>query len=170
MRIMTKTSLSVVFFALLCLALVSTAVGKTADKNYKEAAAGDVEAFVQKNKGKVIVVNVFATWCSPCVTETPDFVKIRSTYPEDGVAMLAVSIDEDKQAVLNFIKEQKISYPVYRVGEDFTTKYKIDSVPQTYIHDRSGKLYKHIDGMTTFEELQENIEHLLASSPEPGNM
>lgn len=170
MRIMTKTGLSVIFFALLCLTLAPAAVGKTADKDYKEAAAGDVEAFVQKNKGKVVVINVFATWCSPCVTETPDFVKARSTYPENGVVMLGVSVDENKQDVLNFIAEQKISYPVYRVGEDFTTKYKIDSVPQTYIHDRSGKLYKHIDGMTTFEELQENIEHLLASSPEPGNM
>ena len=111
---------------------------------------------------------MFATWCAPCVTEVPDFVKAHGTYPEDKLAMLGVSIDEDKQELANFISEQKIAYPVYRVGEEFATKYHIESIPQTYIHDQSGKLYKRFEGMITFEELQEAIEHLLASSPESG--
>ena len=84
--------------------------------------------------------------------------------------MLGVSIDDGKPEVMSFISEQKLNYPVYRVGEEFTAKYKIESIPQTYIHDRNGKLYKHFDGMISFEELQETIEKLLASSPESGDM
>jgi peroxiredoxin len=123
-----------------------------------------------ENKGKIVVVNVFATWCAPCVTEVPDFVRAHTTYPEDKLAMLGVSIDEDKRELANFIVEQNISYPVYRVGEEFTMKYHIEVIPQTYVHAQNGKLYKRFDGMITFEELQEIIEHLLASSPESEGM
>lgn len=170
MRIMAKANLGFILFVLLCLVMISTAAAKSTDNGYKEGSSADVEAFVHKNKGKIVVVNVFATWCSPCVTEVPDFVKTRNTYPENSVAMLGVSIDDSKPEVVSFIAEQKLNYPVYRVGEEFSAKYKIESIPQTYIHDRSGKLYKHFDGMISFEELQETIEKLLASTPESGDM
>ncbi len=164
MRMMSRVNAGLFFAFLLCVGLVSVA----AAKEFKEAASQDVEAFVAKNKGKIVVVNVFATWCAPCVTEVPDFVKAHATYPEDKLAMLGVSIDEDKQELANFTSEQNIAYPVYRVGEEFAIKYRVESIPQTYIHDQSGKLYKRFEGMITFEELQETIEHLLASSPESG--
>lgn len=167
MRVMFKLNAGLMLALLLCLGLVSAAGAKEV---YKEAGSAEVEAFVAKNKGKIVVVNVFATWCAPCVTEVPDFVKAHTTYPEDKLAMLGVSIDEDKQELGNFIAEQNIAYPVYRVGEEFAAKYQIESIPQTYVHDQTGKLYKRFEGMITFEELQEVIERLLASSPESGDM
>ena len=166
MRTVFKVTVGVLLAFFLCAGLVSG----VAAKEFKEAVSQDVEAYVAKNKGKIVVVNVFATWCAPCVTEVPDFVKAHTTYPEEKLAMLGVSIDEDKQELANFLKEQNIAYPVYRVGEEFAVKYRIESIPQTYIHDQSGKLYKRFEGMITFEELQEAIEHLLASSPESGDM
>ncbi len=167
MRTMLKANAGLILAFVLCLGFISTAGAKEV---YKEADSKAVEDFVHKNKGKIVVVNVFATWCAPCVTEVPDFVKAHNTYPEDKLAMLGVSIDEDKQELSNFVTEQNIAYPVYRVGEEFAVKYQIESIPQTYVHDQSGKLYKRFEGMITFEELQEAVESLLASSPESGDM
>lgn len=167
MSAMFKLSVGLIFALLLS---VGGPAFMAAAKGFTESDSQAVEAFVLKHKGKIVVVNVFATWCAPCVSEVPDFVKAHATYPEDKLAMLGVSIDEDKQELANFMAEQKITYPVYRVGEEFAVKYKIESIPQTYIHDQNGKLYKRFEGMISFEELQEVIEHLLASSPESGDM
>lgn len=151
---------------LICLGMASAAMAQ----GYEEADSAAVEAFVAGNAGKIVVVNVFATWCAPCVTEVPDFVKAHGIYPEDRLAMLGVSIDDNTEELVNFLAEQNISYPVYRVGEEFTDKYRIEGIPQTYIHDQNGKLYKRFNGMITFDELQEAIEQLLASPPESGDM
>ena len=104
MRKMLKANVGLVLAFVFCLGLISTAGAKEV---YKEADSKAVEDFVHKNKGKIVVVNVFATWCAPCVTEVPDFVKAHTTYPEDKLAMLGVNA--------NVVKGSANGQTVYRV-------------------------------------------------------
>ncbi len=102
------------------------------------------------HKGKVVVLNLWATWCPPCVAEFPDLVKLHNAYAAKGLTVVAVSLDEpeDRAKVDAFIKEQKAAFPVVvRKGAEAeelvnaVDKNWSGAIPVTYIFDRSGKRY-----------------------------
>lgn len=113
-------------------------------------------------KGKVTVVNLWATWCAPCVAEFPSLVKLHNTYKSRGLRFVSVSVDEpeDKAKVVEFINRQKASFPVYirRGGavEDYITpldKTWPGAVPVTYIFNKQGRLAgKPIIGERTYAQ------------------
>lgn len=121
------------------------------------AAAPAVEALdgaalkkaIASHRGKVVVVNLWATWCGPCVAEFPDLVKLHNTYQKQGLVLIAASVDEpeDKQAVVDFAKKHKTAFPIYLRKAGSTEKFiqPLDpkwegAVPTTYIFGRDGKL------------------------------
>ena len=104
---------------------------------------------VLAQKGKVTVVNLWATWCGPCVDEFPDLVKLHNTYKGKGLRFVSVSVDEpeDQRKVVAFINRHRASFPVYmrRGGtevEDFITpldKSFGGSIPVTYLFNSRGQ-------------------------------
>lgn len=126
---------------------------------------------LQEQKGKIVVLNVWATWCEPCVAEFPDLVKLHKTYKDKGVAVIAASVDEpsDKAEVEDFIRRNGAEFPVYirKAGSvekfiDPIAKNWSGAVPMTLIYGKDGKLSgkPHI-GLRTFDQLQRAIDPLL---------
>lgn len=91
-------------------------------------------------KGKVVLVNFWATWCPPCRKEMPDIQKLYERFKDKGLVVLAIS-DETRDKIEPFIKENGYTYPVLMdVGRNVNTMYKIDGIPKNFVYDRNGKL------------------------------
>ena len=91
-------------------------------------------------RGKVVLVNFWATWCPPCRKEMPDLDSIYQEFRGKGLVILAVS-DEDRATVAPFIAGQKVSYPVLldpgRVVNDL---FAVQGIPKSFVYDRTGRL------------------------------
>jgi cytochrome c biogenesis protein CcmG, thiol:disulfide interchange protein DsbE len=98
-------------------------------------------------KGKVVVLNFWATWCPPCVEETPTLNRLEKYIDSRGGMVLGVSVDEDGAAYEKFLKDQSVVFPTYR---DATKKsaadYGTSIYPETYIIDRHGKIARKFIG------------------------
>ena len=135
-----------------------TAQSAEAPKTVTLAALLDMIAL---NKGKVVVVNFFATWCPPCKEEIPGLVSIASTYPSDQVAVIGVSVDQKASLVPPFIKPLKVNYPVFHAGNDVASAFGIRTIPHNVIYDAQGNMSANVTGFVTENDLKEYIGMLL---------
>jgi cytochrome c biogenesis protein CcmG/thiol:disulfide interchange protein DsbE len=98
-------------------------------------------------RGKVVVLNFWATWCPPCVDETPSLIQLQKRIAPLGGTILGVSLDDDQNAYAEFLKTYQIDFPTYR---DPTKKsalsYGTTMYPETYIIDRNGRIDRKIIG------------------------
>jgi len=115
-------------------------------------------------EGKVVVLNIWATWCAPCREETPEFVDLYSKYRDDGLVILGVSIDKQGESVVKpFMDQYKVNYPVVVDRGTIMDKYgPTMSIPTTYIIGRSGHLKYFAVGALTQKELEPRLKELLA--------
>jgi thiol-disulfide isomerase/thioredoxin len=115
-------------------------------------------------KGKVVLLNFWATWCGPCKVEIPWFVEFNKTYKDRGFAVVGVSLDDDGwRSVKPYVAEKKIDYAVV-VGDDLVSKSYggVDSLPTTFIIDQNGKIaFVHM-GLVGKDTYEEEIRSLLA--------
>ncbi|MDQ2659629.1 MAG: TlpA family protein disulfide reductase [Verrucomicrobiota bacterium] len=107
-------------------------------------------------KGKVVVLNFWATWCPPCRREIPDFVALQKQYADKGLVVIGVSMDEGGAAVVKpFVKKIGINYPVVLGDQKTAAAYGgIRVVPTTFVIDKHGKVAAQHEGgadRTTFE-------------------
>jgi thiol-disulfide isomerase/thioredoxin len=93
-------------------------------------------------KGKVVVLDFWATWCPPCKAEIPGYVGLQKKYGDDGLVFVGISVDEDgPDVVRKFIKEHAINYPVVMFSEDVVNAFgPIEGYPTTFIIDRDGMI------------------------------
>jgi peroxiredoxin len=90
-------------------------------------------------RGQIVVLNFWATWCPPCVEETPSLVQFAEKMREHGVVVLSVSVDENQSALEDFIQKYHIPYPVGRdPNRSIAARYGTFLFPETYILDRRG--------------------------------
>lgn len=108
-------------------------------------------------KGKVVLVNFWATWCPPCRKEMPDLNTLYQRFKDQGFVILAIS-DEEADKVKPFIAERNISYPVMldprrKVNELF----QVDGIPKSFVYDREGKLVAQSIDMRTQKQFLEML-------------
>lgn len=118
---------------------------------------------IAKYKGKVVLVDFWATWCGPCVAELPNVLKAYQKYHDKGFEIIGISLDEDRDALTSFIKKKEMPWKQYFDGKGWQNKlarqYGVNSIPATYLLDGEGKLVKRdLRG----EALAEELEKLLA--------
>ena len=98
------------------------------------------------HKGKIVIIDFWATWCAPCRRGIPDLVEIQNKYQKD-VLIIGISLDnETKPDVVPFIEQFKINYPVaYATMEVYQAYGNIESIPTSFIVDQTGKIVdKHV--------------------------
>ena len=115
-------------------------------------------------KGKVIVLNLWATWCGPCKVEIPGFIELQNKYRRQGLVFLGLSVDDPPEKIREFAQQFKVNYPML-VGlgrEDFQeTLPPIWGIPATFFIARDGMLCKTHMGFTTKEDTEREIRALL---------
>jgi len=102
-------------------------------------------------KGKIILVNFWATWCPPCRAEIPDFIEAYSELKDRGLVILGFSVDDLPEADLKaFINKAGINYPVALVGQEIVAAFKPGQyIPTSIFIDKNGQLrYKHVGRLT----------------------
>jgi len=164
-----------------CLALLAASLtlpaGVSAQKKPAAAAgvktvdAAGMKKVLAAQKGKIVVLNLWATWCGPCVKEFPDLVKLHNNYRAKGVNVVALSLDDARtQAqVAPFLAAQKAGFANYipKRGTEDAIIRGIDSswegaIPTTYVFDRSGKrVGRALVGSQSYEAFEAAVKPLL---------
>lgn len=115
-------------------------------------------------KGKVIVLDFWATWCAPCKAEIPGFVELQDAYGSQGLQMIGVSVDDKVETLRPFASEFKMNYPVL-VGlgrDDLQDAYgPLWGIPTTFVINREGKICKKHSGLVGKDRYEKDIKALL---------
>jgi peroxiredoxin len=108
-------------------------------------------------RGKVVLVNFWATWCPPCRKEMPDLQTLYSQFKDQGLVILAIS-DEDAGKVKPFVAKQKVTYPILLdPGRKVHELFEVVGIPKTFIYDRDGKLVAQSIDMRTRKQFLEML-------------
>ncbi len=117
-------------------------------------------------RGKIVVLNFWATWCGPCKGEMPEFVKIQNQYAAFGVQVIGASADgtDKRGAVIQFVRENRINFPIWLgATTDGLAAFGLGpALPGTVVIDRDGKIAAHFRGVVTEAQLKQEIDRLLA--------
>jgi thiol-disulfide isomerase/thioredoxin len=120
---------------------------------------------VAAHRGKVTLIDFWATWCAPCRAELPNVTAIYRTYHGQGFDIIGISLDDDRNALVNFIQARGMAWPQYFDGQGWDNKlakkYGVHSIPMTYLLDRHGVIIgKELRG----EELSDAVVKALAAN------
>jgi peroxiredoxin len=108
-------------------------------------------------KGKVVLVNFWATWCPPCRKEMPDLQALYDKYEDQGFVVVSIS-DEKAAKVQLFISERKITYPVLLdPGRKVNDLFQVEGIPKSFVYDREGKLVAQSIDMRTRNQFQQML-------------
>ena len=119
-------------------------------------------------KGQVVILNLWATWCGQCRVEMPSFENLYRRFRAEGLTVLAVSLDKNKdQAVRDFIDQYRLSFPVWMDPEqEVESRYVTFTIPTTFVIDRQGRVVAKVDGAKNWEsqETYDAVQFLLDKS------
>jgi thiol-disulfide isomerase/thioredoxin len=124
---------------------------KVEDLNGKSLSAADL-------RGKVVVLDFWATWCGPCRAEIPGYVQLQKKYQDRGLVIVGLSVDQAGPGVVKkFVSAQKVDYRVAMANDDLVSAFgPIEAIPTTFIIDQEGRIrFKKVGSMETeeFEKL-----------------
>ena len=142
----------------------STTIGKEIELALKDPFG--TEQRLSSLKGRIVVLNFWATYCIPCRQEMPDLAAIQNEYAALGVQVIGASADEpeDRDKVLQFVKETKVNFPVW-MGASAADMIRFGlgtALPGTVIIDREGRVAKVISGVIDKAAVKKQIESMLA--------
>lgn len=127
---------------------------------FKVVTTNGQPASLDGYRGQVLVVDFFATWCSPCRISIPHLVEMNGKYGKQGLAVLGLSVDEDGERVVKgFAGEHHITYPVALAGDSVTADFGVRSVPVMFVIDRKGKVAEVYRGYSS--EIARSMELLV---------
>ena len=127
----------------------------------QKVGAKDLRGFIDSSKGRILVINYWATWCQPCVKEFPGLVNLRKAFPETDLNVVGISVDYDVRPVENFLKKHEVNFPIVIDDGSIASMIAVQSIPRTVIYNRkSEKVLDHI-GFISEESYRNVVERLL---------
>lgn len=134
---------------------------------------GDMVEFDKEFKGKVVLLNFWATWCPPCIKEIPELIKLHKKYKSEGFSVVGITVDEIlREEIEQFVQKNSMDFPILgniKSQESFNVGYAIaeaagirfTGIPTTYLIDRNGKIVKSYIGPRSEEFFYNDIKPLL---------
>ena len=114
------------------------------------------------HKGKVILLNFWATWCPPCLAEIPEFIKVYEEKKKDGFLILGVSTDDTADQLKAFASEKRVNYPLLLITPELEDAYgPLFGLPTSVLIARDGSVCKRHFGPMSKEQLEKEIKPLL---------
>ena len=118
-------------------------------------------------RGKVVLLDFWATWCVPCREETPHFVELQQKYGDSGLQIIGISMDDSPDPVRNFSSQFHINYPIVMGNAKTGELYGgVLGLPIAFLIDRDGRIYKKRMGATSATVFEQDVAALLQN---PGN-
>jgi peroxiredoxin len=175
---------ALVFVALTIAILAMLGTGKYLDRirnRHTSALVGDVRGLpapdfelnsldgkrikLSDYRGKAVLLNFWATWCSPCKVEMPWFVDLQKKYGDDGLVILGVAMDDsDTPKIAQFASEMGVNYPVLLGTDKVSEEYgDVEFLPTSFYIDREGRIVGKGTGLLGRGEIEENVRKALAS-------
>jgi cytochrome c biogenesis protein CcmG/thiol:disulfide interchange protein DsbE len=109
------------------------------------------EMSLDEHKGKLVLLNIWATWCTPCREEMPSIERLHQRYADNGLQVLAVSIDNPgmQQTIRDFVDELGLTFQIlHDPGNRISTRYQVTGYPESFLIDRNGVIRKKVIGET----------------------
>lgn len=167
-------SRKILLAALVALGL-ATSAGSAPEPPLVSADAAKILEAVKEPGAAVVLVNVWATWCNPCVEEFPDLVRLRKNYLDRGVRVLLVSADfsTERAATLEFLAKQGVDFPTFQKdGDDMKFIDALcpqwsGAMPATFLYDSKGRLVHFREGKASYDALEREVQAALKRSPSP---
>lgn len=114
-------------------------------------------------RGRVVILNFFATWCAPCRTEVPYLVRLYRGFADEGLQVIGVSLDEDGGTALGpFIRQYGIPYPVVLATRQTLADYGgVQGIPSTFLIDHTGVISENFVGLASGYQLESSVRRLM---------
>jgi peroxiredoxin len=114
-------------------------------------------------RGKVVILDFWATWCGPCRMEIPGYVKLYDKYKDQGLAIIGISLDRGGWSpVKSFMEQYKINYPIVMGNQQVVMDFGgVNSIPTTFIINREGEVVTYKIGYRPLDFFEETISELL---------
>jgi thiol-disulfide isomerase/thioredoxin len=139
-----------------------TAQGSSAAPDFSLTTLDGRQLRLSDYKGKVILIDFWATWCSPCRTEIPRFVEWQQKYGGEGFQAIGISMDDTANPVRAFYQEFKLNYPVAMGDERVAQAYGgVLGLPVNVLVGRDGRILAKYIGMSDLRQLEAAVQHAL---------
>lgn len=140
---------------------------KQVDANYDLLLNSESEGIIklEKFRGKVIIINFWATWCPPCRAEMPTLQDLYEDVDTSKIKFVIISTDRDPRVAEKFLQESDYNFPSFRIAGSIPSMYKANTIPTTFIISPGGKLVGKEVGMSNFDndKFKEQLKDLISS-------
>ena len=160
MEKMLRIMAVVVFMTIACGSGSQSKSGQSELTDFTLTSLDGEEYTLSALKGKVVVIDFWATWCPPCRKSIPTFVRLYEKYNDKGFTILGIGLD-DEQSLINFRTEVNIPYPVFVGSDDLAKDYGVTGIPKTIFVDKKGKIRKTQVGFAP--ELESQFDAMIDS-------
>jgi len=142
-----------------CVDYCGELIGGSASGIAPEFVLGDVK--LSDYRGRVVLLNCWATWCRPCEVEIPWFMEFQRVYGAKGLSVIGVSVDSGWDVLTPFVERKGINYKIALANDEFSKIYGVSAVPMTFLIDRSGRIAITHTGLVSREVYERDIVRLL---------
>lgn len=131
------------------------------------ATGVEIMQAIQNTQANATLVNVWATWCQPCVEEFPDIMKLHHTYKDQGLRIVFISADFEPKAAETFLKNQGVDFPTFfKSGKDMAFIDALDpawsgAIPASWVYDGKGEKRHFWEGKVSYETFEEKVLSVL---------
>ncbi len=126
------------------------------------------EITLSQLKGKVVLLDFWATWCGPCRESIPHLIQLYNDYREKGFELIGMDVDKgDVETVRKFVKSMDIPYPIVVAPEEVARSYRVNGIPTTILIDKEGNIRERVAGFSNSisQQLATKVAELTTRKP-----